>query len=72
MLASRIILQSKLPNLKFTFHTLLDVIKSKDSERLNAQLLKDLLDVSNTTEETLVKKLWPSESSDQPSKSLNC
>jgi len=71
MLASRIILQYQPPNLKFTFHTLLDVIKSRDSERLNAQLLKDLLDVSNTTEEILVKKLWPSESSDLLLKSLN-
>jgi hypothetical protein len=45
-------------------HTPLEDIKLKNSEKLFAQSSKDSLAQCNSTEETLVKKSKPSESSD--------
>jgi hypothetical protein len=66
--ASLITLLLNHQKLKFMYHTLLVDIKPKNSEKHFAQLLKDLLDQCNSTEETLVKKLKPSELSDMLSK----
>ena len=65
---SRITSLSNPPNLKSLFHTLLEDIKLKVSEKLLHQLLKDSLALCNSPEETPVRKSKPSESSDTLSK----
>jgi hypothetical protein len=58
----------KPPKLKSSSLTLQEDTKVRSSEKHYALLWKDLLDHFNSTEETLVKKLRPSESLDMPSK----
>ena len=70
--ASRITSLSSQPNLKSSYHTLLADIKPKSSEKHLPQLLKDSLELCNSTEETLVKKSRPSESWDTLLKSFTC
>ena len=70
MLVSLITLQSPNKKLKLLFHILPEDIKSRNSEKFNAQLLKEWLTVLLSQEETPEKKFWPSELSNKPSKSL--
>ena len=68
--ASRITSPSKPKNHKFSSLTLLADGKLRSSERLNAQSLKDSWMLLCSTVETLVRRLWPSESSDTLLKSF--
>ncbi len=70
MLVSLITLQSPNKKLKLLFHTQPEDIKSRNSEKFNAQLLKEWLTVLLSPEETPERRFWPSELLNKPSKSL--